>query len=79
MSKEFKCVCQVSDIIDKPDIRLEQICQRIVDIMGGIRVEQSFYLKKESDTEYLCASLWPWHSDPSKITLKIRKGDFNDV
>lgn len=52
------------------DVRFAKDIQKIVDLIGGLRREQSFYLKSESD-KYIYAALWPWHSNPSRITLKI--------
>ena len=56
--------------------KLSKDAREIIDLMGGIRYEQSFYLKQEANGEYLCVALWPWQSDPSRITLKIRRGRF---
>ena len=53
--------------------------QKLVDLVGGIRHEQSFYLKEETNGEYMYAALWPWQSDPSKITLKIGRGKFSSL
>jgi hypothetical protein len=43
----------------------------LVDNIGGLRSEQSFYFKQEPGGEYIYAALWPWQSDLSKTTLKI--------
>ena len=59
-------------------VKISREARKIVDQMGGIRPEQSFYLRKESDDEYLYIALWPWQSDPSKITLKIVKSQFQE-
>ncbi len=45
--------------------------RKIVDSIGGLRREQTFYLKSETENRYFYAALWPWESDPSKITLKM--------
>lgn len=44
--------------------------KNLVDSIGGLRPEQSFFYKKENQ-KILYAALWPWQSDPQKITLKI--------
>ena len=44
--------------------------QEIVESFGGLRLEQSFYCKEDGDT-VLYAALWPWQSDPERITLKV--------
>ena len=54
------------------NVRLQKEAAKIANSMGGIRREQSFYMKEESDG-YLYAALWPWESDPSRVTLKIGK------
>ncbi len=48
--------------------------QKIVDAFGGLRNEQSFFYRQEGHT-VTYASLWPWASNPDKITLKcgVRK------
>ncbi len=51
----------------------------LIDDIGGLRPEQSFYLKEESGDRYLYVALWPWQSDPSRITLKIGRGSFADL
>lgn len=56
-------------------VRFARDVAKIVDSIGGIRTEQSFYIKKEETGEYVWAALWPWQSDPSRITLKINKGN----
>jgi len=43
--------------------------QRMVDALGGLRIEQSFFYKKEG-SKVAYAALWPWESDPENITLK---------
>ena len=43
--------------------------QKFVDSMGGLRPEQSFYYKQAEGKTTYCA-LWPWQTNPGKITLK---------
>ena len=43
--------------------------QRLVDCLGGLRIEQSFFYRKDGN-QVIYAALWPWQSDPHKITLK---------
>jgi len=49
--------------------KLPKEIQRLVDGLGGLRIEQSFFYKEEG-TQVIYAALWPWESNPSKITLK---------
>ncbi len=44
--------------------------QGLVDAMGGLRMEQSFFYKQREDHQVLYAALWPWESNPERITLK---------
>ena len=43
--------------------------QGTVDALGGLRIDQSFFYKREGST-LTFAALWPWESNPEKITLK---------
>ena len=44
--------------------------QRLVEALGGIRTGQSLFYREEEDRRILFATLWPWESNPGKITLK---------
>ena len=43
--------------------------QEMVDSLGGLRIKQSFFYKRDGN-RVLFAVLWPWESNPNKITLK---------
>ena len=43
--------------------------QKKVDALGGLRAEQSFFYRSDG-TKLMFAALWPWQSNPEKITLK---------
>jgi len=43
--------------------------QELVDSLGGLRIEQSFFHKQDGK-QVIYAALWPWRSDPNRITLK---------
>ncbi len=43
--------------------------QELVDDLGGLQIEQSFSYKRVGTTVFF-AALWPWKSNPEKITLK---------
>ncbi len=51
------------------EAKLPKEIQRQVDAMGGLRAEQSFFYKKEG-AKVVFALLWPWESNPQKVTLK---------
>ncbi|MDP3790037.1 MAG: hypothetical protein Q8R48_06525 [Candidatus Omnitrophota bacterium] len=61
------------------NVRFDRNIQKIVDIIGGLRREQSFYVKDEGADKYMYVALWPWQSDPSKTTLKIGICDMNKL
>src|SRR5574342_1356798 len=48
--------------------------QKIVDTFGGLRNEQSLFYRQEGN-KVIYASIWPWASNPDKMTLKcgVRK------
>jgi hypothetical protein len=43
--------------------------QELIDSLGGLRIEQSFFYKQDG-TQVIYAAIWPWQSDPNRITLK---------
>ncbi len=45
--------------------------QQAVDAVGGIRANQCFFLVRQGATPIAYAALWPWESDPTRVTLKI--------
>jgi hypothetical protein len=47
--------------------------QGLVYSLGGLRIEQSFFYRKDGN-QLIYAALWPWQSDPGKITLKSGGG-----
>ena len=56
------------------EVYLPKEVQKIVDAFGGFRNEQSFFYRRDGNA-VMYASLWPWASNPDKITLKcgVRK------
>ena len=51
--------------------KLEPRVQRAIDARGGIRREQCLYVKPIASGQAVYAALWPWASDPTRITLKV--------
>jgi hypothetical protein len=51
------------------EVKLPIEIQRGVNAWGGLRIEQSFFYRKEGK-QVIFATLWPWVSNPDKITLK---------
>ena len=56
------------------EVNLPTEIEGLVDSMGGLRIEQSFFYRKGDDNRILFASLWPWESNPERITLKAGVG-----
>ena len=56
------------------EVNLPMEAQRFVDSMGGLRVDQSFYYRQGRNNDIAFALLWPWASNPKKITLKVGSG-----
>ena len=51
------------------EVYLPTKIQELVDSLGGLRIEQSFFYKQDG-TQVIYAAIWPWQSDPNRITLK---------
>ncbi|MBI4341028.1 MAG: hypothetical protein HY598_01955 [Candidatus Omnitrophica bacterium] len=45
--------------------------RRFVKRLGGIRFNQCLFLDAQEDHSAVYATLWPWSSDPKRITLKV--------
>lgn len=43
--------------------------QELIDSLGGLRIEQ-FFFYKQVGRQVIYAALWPWQSNPNKMTLK---------
>ena len=50
----------------------------IVDSIGGLWVDQSFYYRQEG-RRVVYAALWPWESNPAKITLKAGESELKPI
>ena len=46
-----------------------QTVREVVESLGGLRIEQSFFCKQDGK-QLRYAAIWPWQSDPNRITLK---------
>ena len=51
------------------EANLPEEIRDMVDSLGGLRNDQSFFYKREGH-QVIYAALWPWGSNPNKITLK---------
>ncbi len=52
-------------------VTLDKSMQKLVDAVGGIRADQCLFLMRGESTAVAYATLWPWASDVSRVTLKI--------
>ena len=51
------------------EANLPEEIQKIVNSLGGLRNEQSFFYRQDGN-KVMYAAIWPWQSTPDKITLK---------
>jgi hypothetical protein len=51
------------------EVNLPKEIGELVDSLGGLRKGQSFFYGREGH-RVRYAALWPWESDPTKVTLK---------
>jgi len=51
------------------EAKLSKEIEKLVDSLGGVRKGQSFFYRQDGN-QVIYAVLWPWESDPTKITLK---------
>jgi len=52
------------------EANLPKEIEELVDSLGGLRNEQSFFYRQEGH-QVIYAAIWPWQSNPNKITLKV--------
>jgi hypothetical protein len=50
-------------------VNLPKEIQELVGALGGLRNEQSFYYKQDGN-QVIFAAIWPWQSNPDKLTLR---------
>jgi hypothetical protein len=51
------------------EANLPKEIEEFVDSLGGLRKGQSFFYRQDGH-QVIYAALWPWESDPTKLTLK---------
>lgn len=51
------------------EANLPKDIQELVDSLGGLRKEQTFFYRQEG-RQVMYAALWPWESNPTNLTLK---------
>jgi hypothetical protein len=52
-------------------VRFAKPAQAVVEHLGGIRPDQCLFLKEEPNQPIAFAALWPWASNPQRVTLKV--------
>ena len=45
--------------------------QTTVNALGGIRANQCLFLVQQGARDIAYAALWPWESDPTRVTLRV--------
>ena len=51
--------------------KLSKDLQGILNAVGGIRDDQCLFLKISTNKPIGYAMLWPWASDPQRVTIKV--------
>jgi hypothetical protein len=51
--------------------KLDRKLKGAVDRLGGVRQDQCLYLQPGEAKAACYALLWPWGSDPNRVTLKV--------
>ena len=52
-------------------VSLSKDIQAMVNAIGGIRDDQCLFLKISTNKPIGYAMLWPWASDPQRVTIKV--------
>lgn len=52
-------------------VGLDQSIQKAVSDFGGVREDQCLFMSSATANQAIYAALWPWASNPKRITLKI--------
>ena len=52
-------------------VTLDPRIQKAVARLGGIRLEQCLFFARGEQNQVGYAALWPWASNPEKITIKV--------
>ena len=52
-------------------VKFTKPAQAVVNHLGGIRPDQCLFLKEEPNQPIAFAALWPWASNPQRVTLKV--------
>ena len=55
------------------EANLPKEIQKLVDSLGGVRNGQSFFYRQDGH-QVIYAAIWPWQSNPNKMTLKSGVG-----
>jgi hypothetical protein len=60
----------------RKEANLPKEIKELVDSLGGLRNEQSFFYRRD-DNQVIYAAIWPWQSNLNKITLKSGVTEIN--
>jgi hypothetical protein len=51
------------------ETKMPKEIEKLVDSLGGLRNGQSFFYRQDGH-QVIYGAIWPWESDPNKVTLK---------
>jgi hypothetical protein len=60
------------------ETHLPKEIEKMVDSLGGLRNEQSFFYRQNGN-QVIYAVIWPWQSNPNKVTLKSGVRELNEL
>jgi len=72
-----QCVTLLQDAFGAPakdfdqSARFERTMAPLIEAIGGVRTDQCVFVDAHGNPYMAYAALWPWASDPERITLKV--------
>ena len=72
-----QCVARLSEALGPPakefgkEATFGRHVKALAEAIGGVRVDQCLFVKQLESGQLGYATLWPWASDPTRVTLKV--------
>ena len=72
-----RCHAQLCEALGPPvkefgrNATFDHKTQKTVEALGGVRIDQCLFLVPQEARRVVYAALWPWASDPTRVTLKV--------